>query len=165
MREMSPSPRSLLSGPGVYNHIMLRGRIRKDTFRCKKKKPTKVWARTNWCLVLWEELGWASVRCNGWCAVLTNSVLWWEGEWVFFIKWEKKVDIRSPDTAPLSALDCLFRADFSCKHGGRRASSSPAKPSSQMGGWPFPPLVFLFSFFSPFEIALLSIPFVSRSDL
>lgn len=57
------------------------------------------------------------------------------------------MDIRSPDTPPLSALDCLFRADFSCKHGGWRASSSPAKLSSQMGGWPFPPLVFLFFFF------------------
>lgn len=72
------------------------------------------------------------------------------GRWVgVFIKWEKKVDIRSPDTPPLSALDCLFRADFSCKHGGWRASSSPAKPSSQMGGWPFPPLVFLHFFFFP----------------
>lgn len=57
------------------------------------------------------------------------------------------MDIRSPDTPPLSALDCLFRADFSCKHGGWRASSSPAKPSSQMGGWPFPPLFFLVFFF------------------
>lgn len=33
---------------------------------------------------LWEEFGSGSVWSNGWCSVLTNSALLWEGEWVFY---------------------------------------------------------------------------------
>lgn len=147
MREMAPSLRSLLSGPEVYNHIMLRGRVRKDTFRCKEKKKKKSLSSNK--LVFGSVGGtWLGIRAMQRLVCSVNKFSSLVGRWVgVFIKWEKKVDIRSPDTPPLSALDCLFRADFSCKHGGWRASSSPAKLSSQMGCWPFPPLVFLVFFF------------------
>lgn len=128
---------------------MLGGRVRKDTFRFKKKKKKEKSLSLN--KLVFGSVGgtWLGIRAMQRLVCSVNKFSSLVGRWVgVFIKWEKKVDIRSPDTPPLSALDCLFRAAFSCKHGEWRASSSPAKPSSQMGGWSFPPLVFLFLFFS-----------------
>lgn len=69
---------------------------------------------------------------------------------------EKKVDIRSTNTESLSALDCLFRRDFSCKHRARGTSSCLAKLSSQMGGLLLPPPFFVLSIsLSPSSPSLL----------
>lgn len=80
---------------------------------------------------LWEDFGcaWAS----GWYTELTNSVLLWGGcvGVLSFRNKKNKKRLRSPDTHSLSALDCLLRADFPCKHAGRRTRSCLANASGQ----------------------------------
>lgn len=115
-----------------WKHFAMCWRARKD----KKKPQTKRLRSNKLVLVPWEELGRGCVRCNGWCSVLTNSALWWEGEWVlraFFYqmrerKWTK---ISWHGALICSRLSPPSRV-FIC--GGWWASSSPAKLSSQMGG-------------------------------
>lgn len=99
--------------PEIRN-IMLRGRFTKKSCIWKS-----FWASLNWCGGLWEDFG--CVWAGGWCTELTNSVLLWGG-WVgvlsFRNKKKNKKRLRSLDTHFLSALGCLFRADFPCKHAG-----------------------------------------------
>lgn len=77
-----PGSARLLSGVKALRDV-LKSKKRQEKPQTKRLRSNKL------VLVPWEEVGRGCVRCNGWCAVLTNSALWWEGEWVlrvFFIK-------------------------------------------------------------------------------
>lgn len=67
----------------------------------------------------------------------------------------KKKTLRSLDTFCLSALDCLFRTDFPCKHGGRRSCSCLTNLCSQTGPSRFSPA---FIPHSPFQISYHPLP-------
>lgn len=82
-----------------YGSVAPLAPIRSDTTsRCveeqekkrKKQQQTKRLRSNKLVLVPWEELGCGCVRCNGWCAVLTNSVLQWEGEWVLCVFYQMR---------------------------------------------------------------------------
>lgn len=122
--------------PEIKN-IMLRGRFNKKSCIWKS-----FWASLNWCGGLWEDFG--CVWAGGWCTELTNSVLLWGG-WVGVLSFRNKKNkkcLRSLDTHFLSALGCLFRADFPCKHAGRRTRSCLANPSGQTGpSWVSPAFI------------------------
>lgn len=80
-------------------------------------------------------------RLNGWFILLKQQ--------------QQKTCLRSLDTLSLSALNCLFRADFPCKHLGRRSRSRLANPCGQTQPSPVDPA---FIPHSPFQISYRCLP-------